>query len=272
MNDCYHYKKIIYNDVIFPNNMDATYILHLENNGRFEHIMNQLSIYHPTKTVYIVYNKGYKKCKKKDFIKNPSTDLIDGFIHIFKHAELSNYNNILILEDDFIFNKQIKDHVTNINSFLIKKKDDEFIYFIGCIPGFMIPYDFYTYQNVINVGSHAAIYSKKYRNKILNTDQKTISDWDLSSLKYFHNKFCYYKPLCYQLFIETENSKYWGYYYNVNHILFYSLYLFKLLNMDREPEPGFSFFYFFAKTFWLFILFLIIFFMYKSRKMKMKKV
>ena len=70
MNSCYKFKKIIFNDSIFENTIDATYIIHLENNKRLNHIINQLSIYQPTKIVYIVFNKGYKKCNKPKFIFN----------------------------------------------------------------------------------------------------------------------------------------------------------------------------------------------------------
>jgi hypothetical protein len=65
--------------------------------------MKQLNEYQPTNTVYILFNKGYKKCKKQDFITNPPYDLVDANLNIFKHAKENNYDNILILEDDFIF-------------------------------------------------------------------------------------------------------------------------------------------------------------------------
>ena len=54
-NKCYKLKKYIYKNPIFQNTVDATYIINLENNGRLDHIMNQLSEYHPTKIVYICF-------------------------------------------------------------------------------------------------------------------------------------------------------------------------------------------------------------------------
>ena len=113
----YRFKKNIFNDRFLNNSVDATYIIHLENNGRYNHIQEQLSEYHPTNIVYILFNKGYKKSKKKSFINNPPLDLVDSFLEIFKHAEINNYNNILILEDDFIFSEKIKDteNINNVN-------------------------------------------------------------------------------------------------------------------------------------------------------------
>ena len=65
---CYEIKKYTYDVGILDNSVDATYIIHLKHNGRYEHIQEQLKEYHPTKTVYIVYNEGFKKCEKNSLI------------------------------------------------------------------------------------------------------------------------------------------------------------------------------------------------------------
>jgi len=263
--DCYNYKKIIYNDPIFTNTIDATYIIHLENNGRLENIMKSLSNYHITNTVYIVFNKGYKKCKKKDFIINPPYDLVDAFINIFNHANSMNYNNILVLEDDFIFSKEIKNrkHINNINKFLNKHNNESFQYYLGCVPLLLIPYDYYNYKQVSS-GTHAVIYSKKMRDIILKKEQKKIVDWDFfNNYNLFKYRYTYYKPLCYQLFPETENSKYW---FANNNLLKIPLlivsnfikYIYKLLKMDIMEEPGFSYFYIFGKLMFYIILLVLI--------------
>ena len=88
----YEFEMIKMNDGMFDESVDATYIIHLVNNGRYEHIMEQLSKYHPTSTVYILMNKGYKNAVKQPFITNSSLDLVDAFITVFKHAK--KYNNI----------------------------------------------------------------------------------------------------------------------------------------------------------------------------------
>ena len=262
MNSCYKFKKILLNKPIFNNTVDATYIINLENNGRLQNINNQLSIYHPTNIVYIVFNKGYKKCKKEKFINLPPIDLVDAFINIFKHAQLMNYNNILILEDDFIFSKEIlnKKHINNINNFL--NKNDDFIYMLGCLPFFYVPYNFNTYKYVISAGTHSVIYSKKFRNKILKIDQKKIYDWDVFISKYINNKYCYYKPLCYQLFTDTDNSNFWGMNTNLKYVMKFIIiiakYKFKILKLNKKPEPGFSYFYIFAKLNLLIIILFII--------------
>jgi hypothetical protein len=41
--DCYRFKKIYFDDGILNNAVDATYIIHLEGNGRYNDIQKQLS-------------------------------------------------------------------------------------------------------------------------------------------------------------------------------------------------------------------------------------
>ena len=87
---CYFFEKITFNDGLLNETVDATYIINLENNGRYNQIITQLEEYHPTNIVYIVHNKGYKKCKKK-LPKNISyQDLTDAFLQCFTPFLISN--------------------------------------------------------------------------------------------------------------------------------------------------------------------------------------
>jgi hypothetical protein len=156
----YRYEKHQYTDGLFDNPIiSATYIIHLEGNGRLEHIKNQLKKYHLTKTVYIVFNKGYKKCNKN--INNSARDLVDAYITIFNHSK--NADNILILEDDFIFSDDLLKHVDNVNDFLYKQSNKTFYYYLGVLPFLIFPYDYYHYYIRISAGTHAVIYSRKTR-------------------------------------------------------------------------------------------------------------
>ena len=198
---CYDYEEYTFNNGIID--VDATYIIHLKGNGRYESIIDQLNKYPISKKVYIVLNKGFKKCKKDPSITKPPLDLVDAYLEIFDHAK--NINNILILEDDFMFDDKILDpfHQNNINEFIHSKKD--FVYYIGAIPLILLPYDFYNHRTMYSSGTHSVIYSKKFREKTKNT----IDDWDVH-LNLQSNRYMYYTPLCYQLFPETDNSKHWG--------------------------------------------------------------
>ena len=245
----YKFKKNIFNDGILTKSIDATYIIHLEGNGRYEHIQKQLKEYHPTNIIYILFNKGYKKSNKKDFINNPALDLVDAFFEIFKHANNKKYNNILILEDDFIFSNKIKenDHINNINNTINNLGNNNFIYLLGCIPYAQVPYDLYNYR-ILSTGTHAVVYSNKNRIKTLNLDQRKIKDWDYYNNQNI-NRLTYYIPLCYQLFPDTDNSKLWC--KDINKFLYLISKIvqkiFKFVGLDTNVEPGTSIFYFFSK-------------------------
>ena len=190
---CYRLEHYIFNDDLLNNSIDATYIIHLENNGRLDHIMNQLTEYHPTNNVYILFNKGYKLCNKEN-INLPANDLIK--------------------------------HINNINKYCTTNINNKFILSLGGIPYISIPYNSYLYYT-LSTGTHSVIYSKLMREIILNDDIKNIKDWDVYLI---FNKLQYYTPLCYQLFPETENNKNWGENYGVfKYLMILPKYIFKLL-------------------------------------------
>jgi hypothetical protein len=263
---CYNIKKYIYKNGFLDSSVDATYIIHLKNNGRIEHIQEQLKEYKPTKNVYIVFNEGFKNCNKKLIEQISYQDLTDAFLQCFKHANENNYNNVLILEDDFIFSPDIKkiNNLQSINCFLNEKKNEEFIYYLGCNPILIVPCstNLKHYKSFKTVAMHAIVYSKKARTKELNLNLK---HWDVIIENGIQNRYLYFKPLCYQTYPETENKASWsekdsaliGYLKNK---------IIKILNLDKTPEPGFSIIYFIAKIIIPFIFLLtigiIIFFIY----------
>ena len=252
---CYRFEKFIFQKGLLDNCVDATYIIHLEDNGRFESIMNQLDEYHPTKLTYVVFNKGYKNCEKEIYITIPPYDLVDAFLKVFKHANQNNYNNILILEDDFIFHEDIKKKCIqkDICSFIKKQKNKNFIYFLGCIPLLLMPFDYNNHYKILSsAGTHSCIYSKQNRIETLKMNQQKIKDWD-DYHRMYSIKYTYYKPLCYQIFPETKNSKHWTINYK------YCQFILIFFNLNNSPEPGYSYFYVLSKIlFYLLIIFLIL--------------
>ena len=236
---CYHFEKIEFNDSGGGGallNIDATYVIHLENNGRLDSVRAQLNEFRPTKSVFILHNKGYKKCEKDGYINKPALDLVDAFLYIFKDAQEKDYKHVLILEDDFIFSNRIKDKKVqqNIMDFISNKNYD--IYALGLLPFGQYVYDNNTNISIFDcVGTHAIIYSRKCINETLQKDRKSIQDWDAYTGSTY-KKYMYNEPLCYQLFPETENYKYWG----DNFLIKFRKYIIKLLKLDVQVEPGYS--------------------------------
>jgi len=238
---CYNFEKLDFNNALLD--IDATYIVHLENNGRLDSVKAQLNEFQPTKEVFILHNKGYKKCDKDAFINKPALDLVDAFLYIFKDAQQKNYKHILILEDDFIFNNKIKEKIVqqNIMNFINNKNYD--VYALGLLPFGQYIYDNNTDISIFDcVGTHAMIYSRKCIDKTLQIDRKGIEDWDAFIGTTF-TKYMYNEPLCYQLFPETENQKYWG----NNLLIKFRKYIIKILKLDTQVEPGYSIAYIMSK-------------------------
>ena len=263
MSKCYYFDNIKFNDGLLNDCIDATYIIHLEGNGRLQDIQKQLEEYHPSNEVFILFNKGYKKCKKAEYINASPIDLIDALLQCFQHAEENAYNNILILEDDFMFSEKIKEreHRENICKFVKSKEGEPMHYRIGCIPYIQIPYTIdFTHYKGFSMGTHAVIYNRLYRNYLMKIDKHTIHDWDILN-NFNTNSYTYYIPLCYQLIPETENSKNWGsentVYLLGGKILFF---IFQLLGLNKSVEPGYSFLYMFSKIIFFLLVFILIWF------------
>ncbi len=252
---CYTLEKKTYENGLLNNSVDATYIIHLENNGRYEQIEKQLLEYQPTNLVYIVLNKGYKNCEKKLIEQVSYQDLTDAFLQCFKHADEHGYDNILILEDDFIFSPGIKETnvINTIDTFLQNKRDEGFIYYLGCVPLIIMPCDWNHYISIKSFACHSIIYSKKSRalfNK--NIEHK---HWDVILEKSVSNKYLYHIPLCYQLFTETENKKSWGEKDGTFLMGWIKNATIQVLGLDKRAEFGFFVLYCIAK----FLLFLFAF-------------
>jgi hypothetical protein len=257
---CYEYEKKIYNDSLLGDCIDATYIINLKNNGRYKDIIEQLKIYHPTNILYILINTGYKKCEKILPYNTPPYDLTDAFLQIFKHSTNHNYNNILILEDDFIFSRNIfkKNIQKDISLFLNSKKDEKFVYYFGCIP-YIQSVGIRNHNKLyLSSGTHACVYSKSLRKYVLDKSTKSIiGDWDIFNNINILNypRYVYNIPLCYQLFPDTENSKYWSNLFYVGDI---SKYIMKIYLLNKQCEPGYTKLYILSKFIYLFILIILI--------------
>ena len=223
--NAYSFELIENSSGFFDNSIDATYIIHLEGNGRLESIKNQLKEYIPSKKIYILHNKGYKTGLKPEFVTNSAQDLDHAYLTIFKHSQNNYFKNILILEDDFIFDKKINNNeITNdINQFILKKttEKENFIYYLGCLPILIQNYDKKHLKCLFGVATHSIIYSENFIKFVLE-DSKLEEDiftkyigWDIFIEKYSKKnkdfkRYLYIECLCYQVITETENSKMWN--------------------------------------------------------------
>ena len=177
-------------------------------------------------------------------------------------AKERNYENVLILEDDFIFSPEIKKNKTyihDINRFLLEQpKNEPFIYYLGCNPILMRPasVDILHYKSYKSCSTHAIIYSKAARSAPLNLELK---HWDTIVEDGIPNRYLYCKPICYQTYPDTENKLTWSEKDNIL-IGYLKNQVINVLNLDKQPEPGFTILYWVAKVLNILILLVILVF------------
>lgn len=245
----YYMETFRYDDPLFQE-VDATYIVHLESDTkRYADIRQQLQLYHPTKTVHIIFNKGFKN-GLKPHVHDSIEDLVDVCKYVMKDAQ--QYKTILLLEDDFMFNPLIREHTKNVDEFIATHA--HFAYRLGCIPFVQIPYDKHTCVG-LSTGAHAVILSRAVRRQLI--DHPPM-DRDIY-LNFMTPNFFYHIPLCYQLFPQTENQKNWGSDSFINSCgakVF--ILLFQMLGLDKQIDPGYSVMYAVSKLPLLIVVWLLI--------------
>ena len=177
---------------------------------------------------------------------------------LFDDQWVNNYDNILILEDDFILSEKIlgKNVIDKIDNFLIKNKNTSFSFYLGTIPFLFIPYNLNINRGIINIYTHSVIYSKKYREKVLNYNYKKIYCWDIFQNYFNNNRYFYNIPLVYQPIEDTENSKNWP----VPEIIrLLWLKIGKITNSDNKPGLLFKLMYLFSYILSLLLLGILIY-------------
>jgi len=291
-NHCYTFEHRKYKEGVLDSFVDATYILTIIGSTRINNINKQLEYLKPTKNVFIVLNKGFKKCDKILSKQIPLYDIIDANTNAFEHSLQNNFNNILILEDDFIFSQKLynKNIINDIKTFFYNNNNKIFYYNLGAFPLFFYPnINLYNnnYKGIISILAHANLYNKKSRIEILKNINNIYLHWDVY-LTLNYNNYFYKYPLIYQTFPETENKQHWlsenNYSFFENFLKYIDDKRIKYLKLDKQPQPGFNIMYiiFFIINyiFWIFIIILIIYFIYsifsnknikKNKKYLLKK-
>jgi len=273
---CYTFEEHKFSKGLLDASVDATYVINLRNNGRYESILKEVTDYKPTSLVYIVLNDGYKKCKKvlpqaqTEDKQSSIHDCVDANLQIYKHAEQMNYKNILVLEDDCFFSADIRNEkvLKDLHSFFMNNSSRPFTYRLGCLPNLMLPFLTHVPYGIY-VGAHAYIISKKARQNVIHIDQASIVEID-TFINFSTQQYAYYKPLAYQLFPETENQSQWGICNNkiityiTRFVMLLQIQYLKLLGVDKKAEPGYSIAYTIAKILYSLLILLVLFFVYKG--------
>ena len=219
MKSCHSYKYINFNRGILDDIIDAVYVITLENDENYNDIMHQINKFKLSKNNYIQINKRYKDCEI-DLCKQASHyHLFHNNIEIFKHANDKNYNNILLLESDFIFDSKIKDNnvILDLKQFINNNNFN--IYYLGVVP---INFEYYNSKHLqlfYNLSCHSSIISRNARNKLIERykNDKCLTNCSFIAKSFCHKHdvwlnynidqvYCYYIPLCYQPVYGSVNT------------------------------------------------------------------
>jgi hypothetical protein len=253
---CYRFEELNFDNSLFES-VDVTYIIHLENNGRLENVMDQLNKFKPSKKCIIVHNLGYKKCSKPHLPQQSSNfDLLDVNLEIMKDAKKRDLKNVMVLEDDFFFDNDVFNHSKHVDQFIWKKENIPIVYFPGNIPLIQCPIEPFHNRLFLFGVSHCVIYNKPLYLDVLSKNsifENTINHMDCFYLQY--KCYNYYKPICFQLFPETENQKEWF-------LSFLMVFLVKMILLDKQHQPGFTILYILSYILSFFLLLMLIYFLY----------
>lgn len=240
MNKCHKYDNIFFNEGILDTFIDAVYVILLKGSYRTKGVYNQINNYKLSKKNHIQINEKFSDCYNKELCDQKTYyHLTDNTVNILKDANNRNYNNILVFEDDFILDEQIKEKkiIGDLSAFMNNNSFD--IYFLGCMPWIISPHDS-KHMKIYGMGAtHSVIYSKQGRDKIIKKYEKNKCIFpffhDLWYNKFLSSKYMYYKPLCYQPLVETNNRNEWSNFL-LNEFLHY-------LELDTNPVFGFRRYY-----------------------------
>ena len=233
---CYNFIKLTFENGLFDKWIDMCYLLTMENSNRCEMYTYQLNKYKPFSTIIIQVNKGYKVCKKNLYKQSTIQDLNESYLNVFQHARANNYNNIMILEDDFFFESIDIDIVNSIGKFI--NNNYYHIYNLGSLAHISIPSFDSHHRSLVLTTAHCVIYSSYYIDYYIDNYLDAMkSNPDLYWNKINIIKYKYYKPLCFQTFPTGENQNNWEI---PKWFLKCAIFFIKLLKIDTMYQPGFT--------------------------------
>ena len=222
---CYTLDKLKLKSGIFDEIVDVCYVIHVVGSIRLKKVLEQTYELPLCKNTQICHNKGFKKCRKDLKVQRSPQDLLNCYQYILNDALRQKYKNIIILEDDFVYEDALfnPQYQKNIINFVKKNKNEDFVFSLGGLPicqSLCISNPYIT-NLYLSCGTHAILYTEKAIKNIynqMNTNKVVVNDIDeYMSTTYFYKRYGHIEPLITQTFPETENAKSWGSHYSMKY-------------------------------------------------------
>ena len=249
---CYRHKTLEFDSGLFDSCIDMTYVLTMENSDRIQHFTKQLELHKPSSKVIVQYNSGFRNCSKTLKEQTAPYDITDSLRNIFVNALENGYERVLVFEDDFFMDKDkyTQKDIDSICKYVTKHNPD--VYTLGTLIHVSLPIS--KHPRILFTGhAHAVIYNRKYmKSFITNAARFKIEHCDQFWHKITFKKAGYHKPICYQLFPDTENSKQWGPAAKFNHKWL------KLWKLDKSHEHYQAHTHFFSALHWIVLVGIIV--------------
>lgn len=271
MNKCSTYDYIQFENGILDNIVDAVYVMLLKNSSRTNNVYKQIYDLQLSKNNFIQINEKYTDCEIDLCEQKSYYHMYYNLVNIFKHSIKKKFKNILVLEDDFIFDEEIKNKnvINDLENFINNNTFD--IYGLGNPPMLIYPNINLKHIRYKFIGlAHSIIFSKDSRlkiiddykkNKCMNTINGKIKYHDIYFNYLFDKKYTYYKPLCFQPLTETENQLTWinkpELWFKINKLFF------SLIEIDKKPKLGLQRMYIMFYIINLIVYIIIIYVLYK---------
>jgi hypothetical protein len=205
-NVCYTDEIIQFTDPIFRT-IPTTYVITMHGSRRRDKYMRQLREFRPTARVIILHNRGYRACKKPEWVTGTSSDLWHANLTIASRE--TGDAPVLVLEDDCVFLPQLRAWGARVEAFLAS--NDVEAYSLGSGPLLSLPVRKHHTRMFCGSFAHAVIYSAAARKKMIQLhhppiDMPNHDTWLFLKLRTYTSRV----PLAVQAHPPTENSKEWG--------------------------------------------------------------
>lgn len=229
MNDhCYHKEEIQLNSGALDGAVSKAYLLTMVDSKR--PWREKLRDFPLCSSVTVIYNHGFRNCQKQLLTQISYCDLQDAFAYICRDAVAREYDNILVLEDDFVVLDRDQAHYHSVNNFLLSRSFD--VYNLGPSTVFStLPPIFSHNRCLFFRTTHAVIYSRRYLQWYLDHGLRKAEHLDETFNNLSTVKFAYYKPLIGQTFPMTENRLNWK-----NCFLFFTDWWITIWRLDTSCE------------------------------------
>ena len=203
---CYTFEKLHFPDPAFGPYIRTSYLITMHGSTRA--YLHQLAEHRPTSTVFVVHNRGFRRCAK-DGVTNSAQDLWHANRAIMEHAAGSGEHPVLILEDDVEFTDEFRARAQEIERFVMRTPSVQ-CYNLGGIPLLSVAAGPRHLRAFLCGCAHAVIYTQSARRSLVRV--KKWPGTDLHDLQCSARTRTYLPdaPVATQRFVQTENSAVWN--------------------------------------------------------------